>query len=126
MSNKKPESLRNSREPYIIELDDRGGITKEQLKFHIDTETRQFKIWHLYSLKVEAIVRNTVRFKNSNGNIHYHMQLAFWNKCVLVSCDCDRRVERLCHHSYTALRELIATEGELIFRDYTEYLLRAA
>lgn len=126
MSNTNKAELRNSREPYIIELDDHGRITKEGLRFHIDTQTRQFKIWHLSSLKAEIFAGNVVTFKNSNGTIHYRMQVTFFKHCIHVTCDCDRRVERLCHHSYTALNNLIATEGETIFNKFTAYLLQAA
>lgn len=126
MSNTNKADLRNSKEPYIIELNDQGRITKEELRFHIDSQTRQFKIWHLSSLKAEIFAGNTVTFKNSNGAIHYRMQVTFLKNSIHVTCDCDRRVERLCHHSYTALKDLIATEGETIFSRFTAYLLQAA
>ncbi|SIT33786.1 hypothetical protein SAMN05421788_113122 [Filimonas lacunae] len=112
------DDLRNSREPYWIPLTYEGEIDTTTLKCHIDSYTRHFKHWHLDTITLFDIAPHVVQFKHSNGSIHFIMKVKFDDNHLVVSCDCDRKVEMLCHHSYRALKELINKKGEDVFRNY--------
>lgn len=115
------DDLRNSKEPYRLPLDWKGMLYKIDLKFNIDNETRTFKRWHLSELKLLSKEHRKVQYRNSNGNIYFTLSIELDNNGLLVSCDCDRKVDMLCHHAYTGLKQLITqTSGhvyEIFLRD---------
>jgi hypothetical protein len=109
------DNLRNTNEPYALPLNYLGLAFKVDLSAHIDNETRTFKRWHLSSLQLLSANDKQLCFKNSNGNISFVLTIQLEGYKLLVSCNCDRRVEMLCHHAYAALKQLILENGADVF-----------
>lgn len=109
------DELRNTQSPYLLRLNRYGLLYTEDVKAHIDPETRIYKTWHLTTLRLLSVNNGIFEFLNSNGNISYRLTIQMANEKLLITCNCDRRVVLLCHHAYTALRQLIAENGEDVF-----------
>ena len=109
------QKTHNTCEAYSIRLNRHGLLSEEDLKRHIDLETYTYKHWHMGALKLRSTAKGRLEYLNSNGNISYVLTIAITDRKLWVSCDCNRRVEGLCHHAYTALKHLISKRGEGMF-----------
>ncbi|RFM30084.1 hypothetical protein [Deminuibacter soli] len=109
------DDLRNTKEFYPIRLGFYGALSEGDLKRHIDNDTLVYKHWHLQSLNLQMVTRQGFIFSNSNGSIRYSLTLKIEANTLYIACDCDRRVERLCHHACNALKHLISIKGESVF-----------
>jgi len=94
------DDWRNSTEPYAIELS-RGNyiLTEWDVNCHIDSDTFAYKHWPAPELLPLLQQGNILELSNTSDD-----QLQ-------VSCNCNRKVERLCHHAYYALLHIINNFG---------------
>ncbi len=119
------KDLRNTTTPYTIYLHERAFLLDAQmLKKHIDANTLTYKDWHLPKLKVISFKEGLLKLYNINYNMLYELTIYIAHDGLHISCDCDRRVEKLCHHAYYALAHIISTLGERYFRigPYTNFI----
>ena len=106
------DDWRNSTQPYTIELS-RGNciLTEFDLNGHIDIDTFKYKFWPEPKVKVLLQQGNKWELSNTNYGVRYLLTIVIEKSQLLVSCSCDRKVERLCHHVYYALLHIITQSG---------------
>lgn len=111
------DDLRNTNDAYIIPLDRNGQLHPDTLKKHIDTYTLNFKQWQTNVLAPVCGTGQKAEYYNTYGTLTFILGLSFTGNEVHVTCSCKRRVEKLCHHAYAALKSLLITGGH-------DYLLK--
>lgn len=110
---------RNSAEPYILPLGNNNCLlTGRALQKHIDSHTLSFKHWYVESIKCVSSGEGQIKLATSNGNITYFLTIAVDNSELLISCDCDRKVDKLCNHAYHTLDYIINFNGAQYFQKY--------
>jgi len=106
------DDWRNSREPYTIELTRGNGVLTElDMNGHIGWDTLKYMYWS--DPKVSELSRqgNRLELSNTSDGVRYILRVAIERNQLHVSCSCDRKVERLCHHAYYALHHIITQSG---------------
>jgi hypothetical protein len=119
------KDLRNTTTPYTIHLRERVlFLDGQMLKNHIDMNTLTYKEWHFPKLKVISFKEGLLKLSNINYNMTYELTIDITHNGLHISCNCDRRVEKLCHHAYYALAHIISTLGEQYFiaGPYTNFI----
>ncbi|RXK81266.1 hypothetical protein [Filimonas effusa] len=111
------DDLRNTNDAYVIPLGRDGQLHPDSLKKHIDTYTLNFKQWHINVLAPLCTVGKRAEYYNTYGTLTYILGIEVSSNQLYVTCSCKRRVEKLCHHTYAALKSLLITGG-------TDYFLK--
>ncbi|GGH70136.1 hypothetical protein HNQ91_002951 [Filimonas zeae] len=116
------DDLRNTGYAYTIPLGRAGRLHADSLKKHIDSETFHYKQWPVTFVSPVKINQYKAEYTNTSGALSYTLAISVSNNEVHVICDCDRKVEMLCHHAYGALKYLITTGGEEYFLELGKIL----
>ena len=108
---------RNSTEPYTIKLSrGRSILTEEDINEHIDDETLSYKFWPYPELRVLTKQGDELVMLNSCNSVRHILTIVVESSQIHVACSCNRKVDKLCHHSYYALKHIIATGGIHFFQ----------
>ena len=111
------DDWRNSTEPYAVELS-RGSyiLTEWDVNCHIDSDTFAYKHWPAPELVLLLQQDNRLELSNSSDGVRYILTIRMECDQLHVSCNCNRKVERLCHHVYYALLHIINHFGTHYFQ----------
>lgn len=105
--------LRNTRESYTLKAKDCFSENNRHFPGkHIDRDTHTYKHWHLPRLELIFCKAGTLCIANTSNGVCYELTIQVCEEMLQVSCNCDRRVEKLCHHAYYALDAIFSSSGK--------------
>jgi len=108
---------RNSSEPYTIKLSlGKSILTAGDINDHIDNDTLSYKFWHYPELRVLTKQGDELVMLNSCNSVRHILTIVVEDSQLYVTCSCNKKVDKLCHHVYYALKHIIAKEGTHFFR----------
>ena len=102
------DDWRNSTEPYRIGLARSNYVLTEwDLNYNIDCETLTYKQWPQPEVKELSHEGNRLEYSNTSDGLRYILVVQVERNSLHVSCNCNRKVQQLCHHAYYGLLHLI-------------------
>ena len=108
---------RNTAEPYTIKLSrGRSILTEGDINEHIDNDTLSYKFWPYPELRMLTKQGDELVMLNSCNSVRHILTIVVKCNQLQVACSCNRKVDKLCHHTYYGLKHIIAKGGIHFFR----------
>lgn len=114
-----PPLPRTAMQPYTIALQSPYCLPYTALAHHATANELKRKRFTGVNVKAVSFKDGTLMLE-ATGDAIYVIRIVVKPYCITVQCDCDREVEKLCHHACKSLEWLALTQGDYYFERFAE------